>query len=477
MNNWTPRQGDQHKAQAMATLRAQNKTEQAELESSNGVRYSQLFKLPYFDPIESHVVDPMHNLLLGTAKHVFKVWLEKGILTTDKVNEIDKLMNAIGTVSEMGRATKSMSYFKSMKAEEWQHWVLVYSLYCLKDLLPRNHYNLWQVFVRACKLLISTSITSQDVRIAHDLLALFCTKFQQIMGADYCTPNMHMHLHLEECIINYGPVYAFWAFSFERYNGKLGSYHTNNRSLTITMMRKFLEGVQILSSYQQIEMEHLPSLSEFNLHDDSLTSTITSLDILRNKSVLEEFDLDTVLHSTLSVPKLDSLTNEGNEDLSTLVQQLYPSRCLQHTAKFIQSYQRIKLGRDIICTERYRGGSSKDQFVMARYVREGGVDIRPASVSEIFSARCSFTGRESPKEGMMFLKVKFFEEHQQRTWYGERCPMEIWSTSVQDVRIIPINYVKRKVTITKAKATFENFQLSGDGNRGMRVFDIVHFVI
>ena len=477
MNNWTPRHGDQHKAQAMATLRAQNKTEQAELESSNGVRYSQLFKLPYFDPIESHVVDPMHNLLLGTAKHVFKVWLEKGILTTDKVNEIDKLMNAIGTVNEMGRATKSMSYFKSMKAEEWQHWVLVYSLYCLKDLLPRNHYNLWQVFVRACKLLISTSITSQDVRIAHDLLALFCTKFQQIMGADYCTPNMHMHLHLEECIINYGPVYAFWAFSFERYNGKLGSYHTNNRSLTITMMRKFLEGVQILSSYQQIEMEHLPSLSEFNLHDDSLTSTITSLDILRNKSVLEEFDLDTVLHSTLSVPKLDSLTNEGNEDLSTLVQQLYPSRCLQHTAKFIQSYQRIKLGRDIICTERYRGGSSKDQFVMARYVREGGVDIRPASVSEIFSARCSFTGRESPKEGMMFLKVKFFEEHQQRKWYGERCPMEIWSTSVQDVRIIPINYVKRKVTITKAKATFENFQLSGDGNRGMRVFDIVHFVI
>ena len=330
MNDWTPRQGDQHKAQAIETLRAKNKTKQAKMQSLNGVSYSQFFKLPYFDPIISHVVDPMHNLLLGTAKHVFKVWLEKEILTAYNISEIDSLMNEMGTVSEMGRTTKSMSHFKSMKAEEWQHWVLVYSLYCLKDLLPKKQYNLWQVFVRACTLLISTNISYQDTLSAHNLLTLFCTKFQEIMGADSCTPNMHMHLHLKECIINYGPVYAFWAFSFERYNGKLGSYHTNNRSLTITIMRKFIEGVDVVSSYQQIEMENLPPLSKFNLHDDSLTTTVTSLDILRSKSVLDESNFDKVLYSTLPIPKLDSLSNDANEELSTLVQQLYPSKQIQH---------------------------------------------------------------------------------------------------------------------------------------------------
>ena len=30
---------------------------------------------------------------------------------------------------------------------------------------------------------------------------------------------MHMHTHLKEDILNFGPVYEFWLFSFERYNG------------------------------------------------------------------------------------------------------------------------------------------------------------------------------------------------------------------------------------------------------------------
>ncbi len=43
------------------------------MESKYGVRYS---ILPYFDPIKFTVIDPMHNLFLGTGKHVFKVWVE-----------------------------------------------------------------------------------------------------------------------------------------------------------------------------------------------------------------------------------------------------------------------------------------------------------------------------------------------------------------------------------------------------------------
>jgi len=29
--------------------------------------------------------------------------------------------------------------------------------------------------------------------------------------------------------MDYGPVFGFWLFSFERYNGHLGSTYTNNR--------------------------------------------------------------------------------------------------------------------------------------------------------------------------------------------------------------------------------------------------------
>ena len=54
--------------------------------------------------------------------------------------------------------------------------------------------------------------------------------------------NMHLHLHLAECIVDYGPVYAFWCFAFERMNGVLGSYHTNNQySLqTVSLIAEYI---------------------------------------------------------------------------------------------------------------------------------------------------------------------------------------------------------------------------------------------
>lgn len=45
---------------------------QPECLKNHGVRYSVLLQLPYFDIVRCHIIDPMHNLLLGTAKHVMK---------------------------------------------------------------------------------------------------------------------------------------------------------------------------------------------------------------------------------------------------------------------------------------------------------------------------------------------------------------------------------------------------------------------
>ena len=41
------------------------------LERDTGVRYSILHKLPYHKPISNHVVEPMHNLLLGKDTTMF----------------------------------------------------------------------------------------------------------------------------------------------------------------------------------------------------------------------------------------------------------------------------------------------------------------------------------------------------------------------------------------------------------------------
>ena len=47
----------------------------------------------------------------------------------------------------------------------------------------------------------------------------FCAEFEQLHGKEAVTPNLHMHMHLNDCILDAEPVYTFWCFSFERYNG------------------------------------------------------------------------------------------------------------------------------------------------------------------------------------------------------------------------------------------------------------------
>ena len=60
------------------------------------------------------------------------------------------------------------------------------------------------------------------MNIADALLMSFCRKVEQVYGQSTVTPNMHLHGHLKEVLLDFGPAQEFWLFSFERYNGMLG---------------------------------------------------------------------------------------------------------------------------------------------------------------------------------------------------------------------------------------------------------------
>ena len=62
-----------------------------------------------------------------------------------------------------------------------------------------------------------------------------------IYGAKSSTPNMHLHIHLKDSLLDYGPVYAFWLFAFECFNGILGAYSSNNKNIEVQIMRKFID--------------------------------------------------------------------------------------------------------------------------------------------------------------------------------------------------------------------------------------------
>ena len=80
--SWTLRTNACHRADVQNLLKCTSKTEQAKEASHIGCHYSVLLDLPYFRPIEMFLIDPMHNLFLGTAKHFARdLWIGRNILT------------------------------------------------------------------------------------------------------------------------------------------------------------------------------------------------------------------------------------------------------------------------------------------------------------------------------------------------------------------------------------------------------------
>ncbi|OAD66351.1 hypothetical protein PHYBLDRAFT_70819 [Phycomyces blakesleeanus NRRL 1555(-)] len=186
------------------------------LEKQHGTRFSKLHRLHYFDPIRYTIVDPMHNLFLGTAKHMISVWKDLRYLPTAVLIHMQRLAN--GILVPPGYAvlsTKIESGFSYMKADKWQSWCLIYSLVVLKDALPEDDYRNWTLFVKACQKLTGPSVTYSEIDSAHQLLGKFEKECETLYGESSITPNIHLHMHLRESMLNFGPVYAFWLYSFD----------------------------------------------------------------------------------------------------------------------------------------------------------------------------------------------------------------------------------------------------------------------
>ena len=227
--SWEPRSNEDHRAAAEKVRQAKTPSDAQKFASSSGARYSVLFQLPYYDAIRFALIDPMHNLLLGSAKHVLKTWIEMGILNESDLERVQKRVNLVKPPSEIGRIPSKISEgFKGFTADQWKNWVCIYSLFALKGIIPSGHYGMWTAFVHACQLLCRKVITREECMEADQKLMRFCVMFEALCGKEKCTPNIHLHGHLKDCILDYGPVFSFWCFSFERYNGIMGDYHTNN---------------------------------------------------------------------------------------------------------------------------------------------------------------------------------------------------------------------------------------------------------
>ena len=86
-------------------------------------------QLEYFDCIRFTIIDPMHNLYLGTAKHPMK----NKILKQNDLKSIQELIDNMKVPSNMERIpNKIATNFGSFSSDQWKLWTVVYSEFALK---------------------------------------------------------------------------------------------------------------------------------------------------------------------------------------------------------------------------------------------------------------------------------------------------------------------------------------------------------
>lgn len=187
---WQLRDTKVHREQALKAEKAVTKSERVKIEREVGVRYSDLLRLPYLDIVRCHIIDPMHNLFLGTAKNVTSLWKETGILTDSSFIAIQEKIDSLKVPACIGRLPGNIaSGFSGFTAEQWMLWTIVYSPFVLKNIIPSEHYDMWCVFSLGCSLLCRPFIQQRELVKADELLMKFCKMFEDVFEPSRVTPN------------------------------------------------------------------------------------------------------------------------------------------------------------------------------------------------------------------------------------------------------------------------------------------------
>ncbi|GBC36291.2 uncharacterized protein LOC114575354 [Rhizophagus irregularis DAOM 181602=DAOM 197198] len=239
-----------HRQYAHEWLQCNSKSSRDTHFKEHGVRWSELLRLPYIDPIRFAVVDPMHCLFLGIAKWIIKsIFINQNKLSMEQLRIAQKRMDYIELPSDIGRIPPKIAIgnegFSNLTADQWKTFIMIYSTPILWDMLDNNDRKILGHFVRACNLLVARFITEDDLREAQERLKDMAHLIERTYGPEFITSNIHLALHIPNCCRDYGSIYSFWLFPYKRLNGYIGSYPNSNRQIEPELMRIVLKNTLI----------------------------------------------------------------------------------------------------------------------------------------------------------------------------------------------------------------------------------------
>ncbi len=464
-NEWPPRNNATHRRHVKEIKAANTLNKREELEKKYGCRYSCLLKLPYYDAVRmSTVVDPLHNMFLGTAKHIVKsAWLPS--LSESDLKLLQSWVDEIIVSGDIGRIPRKIaSNFKTFTGQQWKNWTNLYSLVAMNGLLSEDHLECWRHFVLASRIICSPHISKSQLIVADTLLLIFCQRAVRLYGNGFATPNMHLHGHLRQCIEDCGPVHSFWLFSFERFNGLLGRTPTNNKNVEVQLMQRFVNDSTLIDLDLPTDFEDsfLPvyPLTGNPKGDESISPppkvSQCHWELMNDTPESRNWEVDLTYFMLPKISKRLVLNHDDQVRLTAVYKYLYPQLSTA-VPPFVINVTLRRYERVSICSQTFGSVSKNSEhslYILANWNDNGQIkaswnpkDLHPGKV--LYYALHSITVGGTIKQHL-FARVEWYLDHPRKEAFGK--PYHIWHKNLYCVggpaSFIPVQRIANRFACT-----------------------------
>lgn len=220
---------DENKQEARSNEMFQDNATQAEESASprNGVKgFSLLSRLPSFYIVFGFVPEYLHSVLLGVSKQLMSLWLDqvnalKPWYVGDQISQMDSHLLRLKPPLEITRSPRSLMCRDNWKASEWRAFLLFYAISVLPGVLHPQFLEHYFHLSFSIHILLQESVSQHDLQLACESLVRFVKSMELLYGEENMSFNCHQLIHLSDSVLNWGPLWATSAFSFERNNGNL----------------------------------------------------------------------------------------------------------------------------------------------------------------------------------------------------------------------------------------------------------------
>ncbi|KAE8743377.1 hypothetical protein FOCC_FOCC011029 [Frankliniella occidentalis] len=183
--------------------------------------------IPSLDLSTCVVAECMHCVLCGVVRQISSLWLfEKGPwCMADHLVEINRFLDQeIHPSDNVSRLPRSFECFAQVKANDFRSFLLYFSPVIVTPYLKDEYHQHWMRFVQAIFfLLLTESISENDLLVGETLLRLFVRDSSQLYGDENYVYNVHKLLYLVLYVRRWGPLWSTSAFTFEDVDGTLAS--------------------------------------------------------------------------------------------------------------------------------------------------------------------------------------------------------------------------------------------------------------